>query len=302
MRTLSLTFLLVFSSIFVSAQELNCSVQVILGQNVQTAAIDRSVFSSLESTVREFMNNRKWTKDAFEIEERIECNLAITINEAPSSDRFVASIQVISRRPVYNSAYFTTLMNFNDQNFNISFLRNTRLEFSIDQHRNNLTSVLAYYAYMIIGYDYDSFSLEGGTTYFNKAQQVVTNAQNAVESGWKANESVNNRYWLVENVLHQAYKPLRKAFYEYHRLGLDAMQANVTNGRNIVTRSINYINQVVKSRPGSVNIQAFFRAKSVELVNLYSQAFPQEKNKVVTIFKKADPINSAQYDKILKSN
>ncbi len=300
MRLASL-FLLLFPFMTMS-QELNCDVQVILSQNVQSAAVDKTVFSNFEAAVREFMNNRKWTKDTYKVEERIECNLMITINEAPSVDQFSASIQVISRRPVYGSSYHSTLLNFNDQDFDVRFLRNTRLEFSIDQHRNNLTSVLAYYAYMILGYDYDSYSLEGGTPYFTKAQQIVSNAANAPESGWKANESINNRYWLVENALHQAFKPMRKAYYEYHLKGFDVMSKNVTQGRAVVTKCINYIDQVVKSRPGSINIQAFFRAKADELVNLYSQAFPQEKNKVVVIFKKADPINTERYNKILKSN
>lgn len=298
MKLLSIiSFLFAFGTF---AQELNCNVQVILSQNVQTAAVDKSVFSSLESQVREFMNNRKWTNDNFKVEERIECQIAITINEAPSVDQFKCGIQVVSARPVYGSSYKTTLLNFNDQNFDIQFLRGTRLEWSIDQHRSNLTSVLAYYAYMILGYDYDSYSLEGGTEYFTKAQQIVSNAANAPQSGWKANESVNNRYWLVENALHQAFKPLRRCYYEYHKKGFDAMAANVTQGRAQVTKSINYINQVLTSRPGSINIQAFFRAKSDELYNLYSQAFPQEKNKVVPIFKKGDPVNTELYDKIIK--
>lgn len=300
MKRLSLFGLLVFSVLTLNAQELNCNVSIILGQNVQTSSVDKSIFATLESTIREFMNNRKWTSDVFKVEERIECNIAITINEAPSIDKFSGSIQIISRRPVYGSAYFSTLMNFNDKDFNVSYQIGSRLEFSLDQHRNNLSSVLAYYAYMIIGYDYDSYSLEGGTEYFNKAQQIVSNAANAPESGWKANQSVNNRYWLVENALHQAYKPLRKAYYEYHRKGFDVMANNVTQGRAVVTKTINYINLVVKSRPGSINIQAFFRAKSDELANLYSQAFPQEKQKVVDIFKKADPINTKIYDDILK--
>ena len=300
MRGFSLFMALFFTTV-VSAQELNCNVQVLLGQNVQTAQIDRSVFSSLEASVREFMNNRRWTRDQFKIEERVECNLVITISEVVSVDQFNGSIRVISRRPVYNTAYFTTLLNFNDQDFSFRYLRNTRLDFSIDQHRNNLTSILAYYAYMILGYDYDSYKLEGGTEYFAKAQQIVSNAANAVESGWKAKDGVNNRYWLVENALHQAYKPLRRAYYDYHRNGFDIMHDNVNGGRAVVTKSINYVNQVVKSRPGSVNIQSFFRAKSQELVELYSQAFPQEKNRVVPIFKKADPINANQYDQILKN-
>ena len=275
--------------------------QVILAQNVQSAAIDKSVFSSMETSIREFMNNRKWTSDVYKVDERIECQLAITINDVVSSDRFSANIQVVSRRPVYNAGYATTLMNFNDQDFDITYLRNTRLDFSIDQHRTNLTSVLAFYAYMILGYDYDSFKLEGGTPYFNKAQQIVSNAQNAAESGWKANGKTSNRYWLIENALHQAFKPMRKAFYEYHRLGFDRMHEDVNKGRAMVTKSLVYIDQVNKSRPGAINVQAFFRAKSQEIVELYSQAFPAEKNKVVPILKKADPINSAQYDKILKN-
>lgn len=275
--------------------------QVILGQNVQTAAIDKSVFSSLESSVRDFMNNRKWSTDVFKVEERIECQIAITINDVISQERFSANIQVISRRPIYNAGYSSTLLNFNDQDFEFTYLRNTRLDFSIDVHRTNLTSVLAFYAYMILGYDYDSYSLEGGSPYFNKAQQIVSNAQSAPERGWKANESINNRYWLIENALHQAFKPMRKAYYEYHRLGFDRLYEDVNSGRSVCTKALLYIDQVRKSRPGAINIQAFFRAKSQEIVELYSQAFPAEKNKIVPICKKADPINTELYDQILKN-
>lgn len=301
MKILSTFFLFLCLSCAGRAQELNCTVDIILGQNVQTSSVDKSIFATLESTIREFMNNRKWTEDNYKIEERLECNLTITINDAPSISQFSGSIQIISRRPIYNSVYYSTLMNFNDKDFDVSYQIGSRLEFSLDQHRNNLGSVLAYYAYMMLGYDYDSYALEGGTEHFTKAQQIVSNAANASESGWRANQSVNNRYWLVENALHQAFKPLRKLYFEYHTKGFDVMSNNVTQGRAIVTKTMNYMNQVVKSRPGSINIQAFFRAKSDELSNLYSQAFPQEKQKVVEIFKKADPINTKVYDDILKS-
>ena len=293
---------LLFVSSLVKAQELNCQVQVVLGQNVQQSSVDKSVFTQLEQSVRDFMNNKKWTKEVYALEERIECNVILQIDNVVGTEQFSGSIQVTSRRPIYNTSYFSTIFNHKDADFSIRYLRNTRLEFVENTFTNNLSSILAYYAYMFIGYDRDTYKLEGGNDAFTKAQQIVTDASNSGQVGWKASESQKNRYWIVENALHQAFKPMRKAYYEYHRLGFDKLFSEMPKGRAAVVKALEYIRNVNKVRPGSINVQGFFSAKSTEIINLFSQSFPKEKAKVVAILKGADPINSSKYDKILKNN
>lgn len=295
----------VFSILFVvlgcqlNAQELNCEVSVISAPALQVGPVEKEIFSELEGSIYDFMNNTRWTKDVFEIEERINVSILITITDIPSTSSFEGKIQVQSTRPVFNTAYNTTLFNFVDENFKINYARNTALLFSIDQHRSNLTSILAYYAYMVIAYDYDSFSLEGGTQYFNKAQIVVNNAKNTGDRGWEPAGKKNNRYWLVDNALQSVFKPLRTTYYNYHRLGFDVMYNDMPGARKVVLESMEALAPIQRSRPGSLNLQIFLTAKSSELIDLFSQAEMQEKNQAVSILKRLDPANSSKYQEIL---
>ena len=279
------------------AQELNCQVQVVAPtiQGTQTR-----IFESLETAVFNFMNNRKWTADKFEIEERIVCNVFINVTSIDNNTNFQGSIQVISKRIVHNSDYETNVINLVDDDIQFTFLENTLLEFSPDVHKSNLTSILAYYAYLIIGMDYDTFSLEGGTPYYSLAQQIVSNAQNAPESGWKAFENTKNRYWIVENILHNSFKPMRKCLYDYHRNGLDMMYQNVNLGRSKIAQSIDQLKRVHQLRPLSYNMQIFFLAKSDEIVNLFSEAPATEQNRVYNTLELIDPGNLNKYNKMKK--
>ena len=188
------------------AQELNCTVTVIAPQ---ISNVDVIRFDALEDGIREFMNGRRWTNDNFEFEERIECTLQLTVSEAIGSTVFKGSMQVQSSRPVFNSDYNTPVLLVNDGDIQFEWLDNSTIIFNPGQHRDNLSSLLAYYAYMILGMDYDTFSLEGGTPHFLQAQAIVANAQNAGERGWKASQGKQNRYWLVENHLSQTFRPVR---------------------------------------------------------------------------------------------
>ena len=301
MRQLLLTITFLGTALCSNAQELNCQVQVILGQNAQVGQVDPKTFEEMENTVVEFMNNTRWTNDVFKFEERIECNIQITINNVISVDEFSGSIQVTARRPMYNSSFYSTLINYNDQDFRIRYVRNARIQFQPDRFTDNLTSILAFYAFMIIGYDYDSYSLEGGTPYFIKAQQIVTNAQNAAEPGWKAFEGNRNRYFLVDNALHQIFKPLRRCYYQYHRLGFDILYSDVEKGRQIVLSTLEQLKPIQRNRPASVNIQMFFTSKLDELSGLFSEAPTNQKNQAVQLFKFLDPANGTRYDEILKN-
>ncbi len=297
-------YLIILLSIFAIntsiAQELNCQVSVIKAPKLQLSANDLDVLKNMENNIYEFMNTTRWTKDVFEIEERINCSILITINNK-NNDELTGKIQVQSTRPVFNSSYNTTVFNTIDVNFNVVYLRNTTLLFSLEQYRNNLTSILGFYAYMILGYDYDSFSLEGGEKYFEYAQTISNLAKNSGDPGWAASSGKRrNRYWLVDNALQSLFKPLRKAYYTYHREGLDNMYNNPVEARKKIIEALKLVDKVQRARPGNFNIQVFMNAKSDELVNIFSQAEMAEKNAAVNILKRLDPSGSSKYQAILK--
>lgn len=282
------------------SQELNCQVSVIAAPGLQVGSVEKEIMTELKGSIYDFMNNTRWTTDVFEIEERINCNLLITINEMPSTTTFNGKMQIQSSRPVYNTSYNTVLFNFEDNDITFNYLRNTALLFSIDQYRDNLTSILAFYAYMILAYDYDSFEMKGGTKYFNKAQIIAGNAKNSGDPGWSASAGKkNNRYWMVDNALQSVFEPLRTCYYNYHRLGFDVLYDDMTGGRKVIIESLQGLDKVQRSRPSSLNLQIFLTSKSAELISLFSQAEMTEKNSVVSILKKLDPTNSSKYQEIL---
>lgn len=282
------------------SQELNCQVTVVADAKVELSSTDKDILDQLKQTVYEFMNNTKWTKDKFLLEERINCNIQLQITSMPSAGVFSGTMQVQCSRPVFSSSYNTTLFNFADQAVTFPFARNTVLVYAPNQFRDNLTSVLAFYAYYMLAMDYDSFSLKGGTPYFNEAQQIVSNAQSSGVEGWMSNEaSKKNRYWIVDNALQQLFEPLRECTYEYHRLGLDKLYENKTLARTNMYNALNKLSKVVASRPNNINITSFIQAKSTELKNLYYDATTTEKNDMVNLLKKLDPVNSSKYQEIL---
>lgn len=281
----------------VQSQELNCQVQVNASQ-IQGSVIQ--VYESMESDIRDFVNNQRWTNDDYKQDERIKCNMLITINSTDGNGRFEANLQVSSSRPVFNSDYESPILNINDQNFSFQYLENTPIIFSPDQFRSNLSSVIAYYAYLILAYDYDTFSLKGGDNYFDMAQQIVNNAQGVAYSGWRALDSDKNRYWIINNILAGYFIPMREAYYKYHRLGLDKMYDNVISGRGEITNSLELIEKVHQSSPLAYATQVFFQAKANELVNIYSAASPQEKTSAYNILQKVDPGNVSKYNALKK--
>ena len=278
------------------AQELNCTVTVIAPQ---ISNVDVSRFDALEDGIREFMNGRRWTNDNFEFEERIECTLQLTVNESIGSTVFKGSMQVQSSRPVFNSDYNTPVLLVNDGDIQFEWLDNSTILFNPGQHRDNLSSLLAYYAYMILGMDYDTFSLEGGTPHFLQAQAIVANAQNAGERGWKASQGKQNRYWLVENHLSQTFRPVRICLYNYHRKGLDVLFQDVEGGRLTIAESLIDMRSTNRIRPGSYNIQVFFLSKSDEIINIFSPAPDAERGRLLPILKQLDPGNIQSYDQNL---
>lgn len=300
MKKLILITAFVFSLVNNYAQELNCQVSIIAAPGLQIGPVEKEIFNELEASIYDFMNNTRWTSDVFEIEERINCNVLMTISEMPTTTTFSGKVQIQSSRPVYNTGYNTVLFNFEDNDVTFNYVRNSALLFSIDQYRDNLTSILAFYAYMILAYDYDSFELKGGTKYFNKAQIIASNAKNSGDPGWAASAGKkNNRYWMVDNAIQSVFEPIRVTYYNYHRLGFDIMYDDMVGGRKAVLESLQLLDKVQRARPGSLNLQIFLTSKSDELVNLFSQAEITEKNAVVSVLKKLDPTNSSKYQEIL---
>jgi hypothetical protein len=292
--------LFAFLSLPAAAQELNCQVSIITDARLEITTQEKDVFDQLKQTIYEMMNNTKWTKDKFKVEERINCQLQLQINSIPTPGTYEGSLQIQSSRPVFNGSYNTTLFNFQDDDISFAFSRNTILVYAPNQYRDNLTSILAFYAYYIIGMDYDSFSLKGGTPYFTEAQQIVSNAQASGAKGWKSNETgKRNRYWLVDNVLQQLFEPLRECMYEYHRKGLDMLYENKEAGRKNIYNALNKLSKVSATRPNSINVLNFAQSKRLEIKDLYTDASPAEKTEVVTVLKKIDAANSSKYEEIL---
>lgn len=297
MKFFHIIILFLFSYQTIEAQELNCNVTV---NSTQITGSDKSIFSVMEKSVYEFMNNRKWTTDIYSPSERIECTILINITEQKSVGNFTATIQVQSRRPIFNTSYFSTLINHIDRDFEFTFNEFDQLDYSETTFISNLTSVLSFYAYMIIALDYESFQLKGGSDYFIKAQTIVTNAQGSPNTGWKAFESTKNRYWMVENYLKPNYAVLREAIYNYHRLGFDVMTKDVAKGRKVVLDALNSLESVFEYDRNSFQLQQFFNAKVDELIELFKEAPTAEKNEVSQLLKRINPANSSDYEKILK--
>ena len=205
-----------------------------------------------------------------------------------------------STRPGFNSSYNTTIFNFQDDDIQFGYSRNAVLIYAPNQYRDNLTSILAFYAYFIIGMDYDSFSLKGGTPYFNEAQQIVSNAQSSGAKGWKSSETgKRNRFYLVDNVLHQLFEPLRLCNYNYHRKGVDMLYDDKLKARQAMCAALTELNKVVATRPNSINLLNFVQAKLVELKNVYADAEIKDKTEVVNLLKRLDPANASKYQDIL---
>jgi hypothetical protein len=281
------------------AQEFICQISV---NSPQIEGTEKKVFQTLQTDLYEFVNNRKWTNYAFKTEERIECSMMITITDRPSSDQFKGKINVVLQRPVYKTSYNTNLLNIVDKDFDFKYVEFQPLDYNDDAYTSNLTSMVAYYLYMMLGVDADTFSKFGGSLYYEKARAVVNAAQNAPEKGWKAYESLKNRYWLVENMMNSSYSAFREGLYSYHRLGLDLMSENIDLGRSGVNDCLENMQKVNREKTGLYIIQSFIEAKRDELINIYSQAAPLDKTKAVNILKEIDPANASRYQEIMKQS
>ena len=280
------------------SQELNCKVTVLTPQ-IQG---DKHIYETLQKAIFEFMNNTHWSKDNFKTDERIDCNITLTISSRTNDD-FTGTLQVQSSRPIYKSSYNSVLLNYSDPDIQIHYVEYQSLDFSESTYILNLTSLLAFYADIIIGLDYDSYSLNGGTPMFQKALSVVINAQNDQGTkGWQSYDNPSkNRYWMVNNMLDQVYAPIRECIYKYHRQGLDLMTTNKDLGKSNLMGCLDLLDKTFKDRPASFNLQLFFDAKADEMVNLFSGFGSDDRTKVVATLTEVNPSNSNKYQKILNA-
>ncbi len=276
----------------------------VLSQNVQ--GTNKQVFQTLQNAIYEFMNNRVWTNHVYAMEERIECNMMFNITEQLSADDFKGTLTIQVSRPVFSTNYNTTTLNFVDNDIRFKYVEFSPLEFNLNSHISNLTSILAFYSYFVLGIDYDTFSLMGGSQYFNNAEQVVLNAQNAAESGWKPmdNTSHKNRYWLIKDMIDIDYEGVRVFNYNYHRLGLDVMDEQVVEGRAAITNSLELLQQVYRKKPDPYMylLRLVFDAKVDEIVNVYTESYPEERNRAYDILTEVDKPNANKYKAILESS
>ncbi len=283
----------------VSSQELNCTVQI-SAQRIQGS--NRQVFQTMQKAIYEFMNNTVWTNHMYRYSERIDCNILINLTEQLSADEFRGTIQVMSRRPVYNTTYNTTMLNFVDNSFQFRYVEFQPLEFDPTTHRSGLTAVLSYYAYLILGFDYDSFSPQGGTEMFEMCERIVTNAQNEPEPGWKPYDGSRNRnrYWLINNILNREYSNVREFIYRYHIEGLDQLESNINESRTEMVETIRLLQDVYRKRPDPFMyyLTIVLDAKKEELINIFTEAFPEEQSRVIEILSEIDPSRKSDYEKI----
>lgn len=295
-----LLFFVLFSCSELLSQEVLCNVRVIPDKEIQIS--DRQKLLTLQKSVREFINNRKWTNEVFTEDERIEFNISFNILSKVSTDRYAGTLQIQYSRPVFNSSYYSPILNYLDDEIEFDYIETQPLDYNENTHESNLSAILSYYTYIIIGLDYSTFSPNADNIYLQKAKKIVENAQSAPEGGWKAFESNKNRYWLAEELLDAKYSSFHDVLYNYHRQGLDIMNEDNEKGRGYVTESIESMRKIKQLNPTAFILQLFFNSKADEISNIYSNAYQDEKNRVYKLLTELDPSNLNKYNKIKENN
>ena len=293
-RAMILLVMQVLCPLFMRAQELNCSVEV---NTDKIAGTDKNVFTTLQSAISEYMNNTQWGNAQFLANERIECKLFLTVNSYEGTT-MKCDLQVQSLRPVYNSSYTTTLINFKDTNVEFDYQENEPLIYSENTMESNLTAILNFYAFLILAVDFDSFSPNGGDLYFEKANNVVTMAQSSGESGWKAFEDNKNRSAVLSAFTDKATSSIRTLMYNYHRKGLDEMVLSPDKGKAVITESLGILKSIYDVAPMSVVLSMFKDAKLDELVNVYSKSNVSERQAVYELLYPLYPTEGQRLNQI----
>lgn len=278
----------------------------VLANRVPTT-VDKKIFQTLQTQLTNFINNRKWTGDAFQPTERIQCSFLLNIENVVETNVYQASLTIQAARPVYNSSYSTALINFQDADVTFRYVEYQPVEFNenrvqgTDPLASNLTATFAYYLNIILGLDYDSFSAKSGDVFFQKSQNIVNNApENRGISGWKAFDGLRNRYWLTENLLNTRYNVVHDVIYNYYRQGLDNMYENENEARTQILNALIQLQAVNQENPNSMVVQFFMAGKSIELIRIFKKAAPPDRSRAIETLQKLDVANTSKYQQELK--
>ncbi|RYF20475.1 MAG: DUF4835 family protein [Flavobacteriales bacterium] len=289
--------LLSFLTVACYAQELNARVQI-LAPNISN--INKRNLELMQNTIRDFLNNNKWTSETYLPQERIECNFVITITKWDGSSTYAAEVQIQSSRPVYASSYHSTLLNISDKDFDFNYNDGQTLDFSDQNFISNLSSLFGYYAYTIIGLDKDSFSKFGGTPFYIKAQNLLNIAQTSGNKGWRAVDGLRNRYWMNENLLNASFMELRAFICDYHLNGLDKMQENIPAGAKNIISLLPALKKMDKQKLGSIFPNVYFTSKAEEITNVLSNTELQDRMVAFNFLSEIDPANIGKYEALKK--
>jgi len=287
------------------AQELQANISI--AANRVPSTVDHKIFQTLQSALYNFLNGRKWSNETFQNNEKIACNFLVNISSAGDNNTFQATLTVQAGRPVFNSSYQSPLINFQDASFTFRYVEYQTLDFNenrvqgTEPYAANLTAELAYYVYVILGLNFDSYSLRGGDPYFQKALSIVNNAPDSRDiNGWKAFDGLRNRYWLIENLTNSKYALVHDAYYSYYRTGMDQLYDKEADGRTAVLNALNMLNTVNTENPGAMIIQFFFEGKSGEISKLFQKSAPDEKSRALDLLTKLDISNINKYKQDLQ--
>lgn len=299
MRKVLIVFCLLTFSRFVSGQDLNCTVDVI---TTRIQATNKQIFDDFKNSVTQFLNNRKWIEGEVGPNEKIDCSFVFEFTDY-NIDQFKATLNIQSSRTVFGTNYNTKILNHVDNSCDFQYAQFQQLEFQDNSFNSNLTSILGFYVNMIIGLDFDTYRLYGGSNYFQKAQAIRDAAMNS-GSGWQSNDGngSRNRYFLIDNILDDRFRSIRDAYYRYHMKGLDVMTKDPDKAREEIYSSLSDVKKVHDQLPNAFILRVWFNAKSDELIEVFKRGTPTQKNKSVELLKKMDPANRSRYEEgILKA-
>ncbi|MEJ7610270.1 MAG: DUF4835 family protein [Ferruginibacter sp.] len=305
MRRIFFSMICSAASLCAGAQELNARVTVSASQIGNN--INKNAFLTLQNALTTFLNSRKWSKDIYAPNEKIDCNFFLNLQPTDETNVYGGSLTIQAARPVFNTSYVTPLINFKDDDINFKYVEFQQLEFNesrvsgSDALVSNLTAIFAYYAHMIIGLDNESFGIRGGQPAFLKAQNIVNNAPEIPRiKGWRAFDGIRNRYWLTDNLLNTRYAIINDIYYNYYRLGLDQFYDNESAARGEILNVLNQLSIFNNDNPNTMINQFFFQGKSNELIRIFSKALPQDKAKAAELLSRLDITNANSYKDVLK--
>lgn len=305
MNKLTIFLLLCFFTFHIQAQELRARVSVI--SNRVGSNVDKKAFQTLQTSLNDFVNTRKWSTDNFKTSEKIDCSFLLNLESTGDANVYKASLTIQSGRPVFNSSYVSPMVNYQDNDVLFKYAEFQQLEFSdnrvtgTDPLVSNLTAIFAYWINMILGFDYDSFSPRGGNVYFQKAQNIINNAPEGRSiSGWKAFDGTRSRYWLTENLLNSRYNIIHDALYNYYRMGMDKLYDEEANARSQILNVLSLLNTFNVENPNTMILQFFFQGKTEELIKIFSKASPPDKSKALDLLQRLDVSSASKYQDQLK--